>query len=160
MALLSSGSSLQLARLFSDSDAARSYLEEHRWLGRPFCPHCGSYDRITKRKGSRLGYYLCRCCSKEFTVRVGTILWRSHVPLHKWLHAMYFIATRRKRISSLWLAKEIGVTQKTAWSMLNRLRKACGNDTKNLALPPTNEMLTLAKKQKAVVLREQQQGDD
>ena len=151
MVSLSSGSSFELVRLFSDSDAARSYLEERRWLGRPFCPHCGSYDRITKRKGRRSGYYLCRCCSKEFTVRVGTILWRSHVPLHKWLHAMYFIATGRKRISSLWLAKEIGVTQKTAWSMLNRLREACGSNTKTLALLPTNQKLTSSKEKRLTV---------
>lgn len=134
MTSLSDGRSCELLRLFSDPEAARLYLEEHRWLGQPFCPYCGSHSRITKRKGNRSGYYLCRDCSKEFTVRVGTIFGRSHVPLHKWLHAMYFLVTKKKRVSSLWLAREIGVTQKTAWSMLNRLREACAGDIRWLRL--------------------------
>ena len=61
-------------------------------------------------------------------MRTGTIFERSHVPLDKWLYAMYLIATARKGISSLQLSKEIGVTQKTAWFMLQRIREACGND--------------------------------
>ena len=59
---------------------------------------------------------------------VGTVFERSKVPLHKWLYAMYLLVTARKGISSLQLAKEIGVTQKTAWFILHRLREACGND--------------------------------
>jgi ISXO2-like transposase domain len=62
----------------------------------------------------------------DFTIRTGTIFERSHVPLHKWLYAMYLLVTARKGISSLQLAKEIGVTQKSAWFMLHRLREACG----------------------------------
>ncbi len=60
-------------------------------------------------------------------VRTGTIFERSHVPLHKWLYAMYLVVTARKGISSMQMAKEIGVTQKTAWFMLGRLREACGS---------------------------------
>jgi len=81
--------------------------------------------RITKRKN---GYYRCNACKKDFTVRTGTIFERSHVPLNKWYYAMYMLMTARKGISSLQLSKEIGVTQKTAWFMLGRLREACGND--------------------------------
>lgn len=60
-------------------------------------------------------------------MRTGTIFERSHVPLDKWLYAIYLLVTAQKGISSLQLSKEIGVTQKTAWFMLARLRKACGN---------------------------------
>ncbi len=60
-------------------------------------------------------------------MRTGTIFERSHIPLHKWLYAMYLLVTARKGISSLQLAKEIGVTQKSAWFMLQRLREACGS---------------------------------
>ncbi|MHB8526037.1 MAG: IS1595 family transposase [Candidatus Acidiferrales bacterium] len=59
-------------------------------------------------------------------MRTGTIFERSHVPLHKWLYAMYLLVTARKGISSMQLAKEIGITQKSAWFVLQRLREACG----------------------------------
>ena len=76
------------------------------------------------RKG---GFYRCNQCKEDFTVRTGTIFERSHVPLHKWIYAMYLVVTARKGISSMQLAKEIGVTQKTAWFILGRLREACGD---------------------------------
>jgi transposase-like protein len=65
----------------------------------------------------------------DFTVRTATIFERSHVPLHKWVYAMYLVVTARKGISSMQMAKEIGVTQKTAWFMLGRLREACAGKT-------------------------------
>ena len=80
-----------------------------------------------------MGYYRCRDCGGEFTVRTGTIFERSHVPLHKWVYAMYQLVTARKGVSSLQLSKEIGVTQKTAWFMLGRLREACGDDPGSLS---------------------------
>jgi transposase-like protein len=58
----------------------------------------------------------------DFTIRTGTIFERSHIPLHKWIYAMYLMVTARKGISSMQIAKEIGVTQKSAWFMLHRLR--------------------------------------
>ena len=119
---------LELFQLFPDQEAARLYLEERRWGGKPVCPHCGGHEKIVARGGKRLGYYCCRHCRQEFTVRTKTIFERSHVPLHKWIYAMYLVVTARKGISSLQLAKEIGVQQKTAWFMLQRLREACGND--------------------------------
>jgi transposase-like protein len=70
-------------------------------------------------------------CKEDFTVRTGTIFERSHVPLHKWVYAMYLLVTARKGISSLQLAKEIGVTQKSAWFMLHRLREACGSKSRS-----------------------------
>jgi len=78
--------------------------------------------RLTTRKG---GFYRCNKCKLDFTVRTGTIFERSHVPLHKWIHAMYLLVTSRKGISSMQLAKEIGITQKSAWFVLQRLREAC-----------------------------------
>lgn len=65
-------------------------------------------------------------------MRAGTVFERSHVPLDKWLYAIHLLVTARKRISSLQLSKEIGVTQKTAWFMLARLRKTCGNGNDSL----------------------------
>ena len=118
--------------MYPDQQSARLCFEGRRWPEGPACPHCGAYGNITARKGKRLGYYRCRDCGDEFTVRTGTIFERSHVQLHKWLYAMYLVLTARKGISSLQLSKQIGVTQKTAWFLLGRIREACGSDLDQL----------------------------
>lgn len=120
-------SAFQVFERFPDAEAARLYLEGRLWPSGPVCPECKSGERITPRKG---GFYRCNACPNDytFTVRTGTIFERSHVPLHKWIYAMYLLVTARKGVSSLQMAKEIGVTQKTAWFMLQRLREACGSD--------------------------------
>lgn len=104
---------------------AGQYLEGRLWPNGTKCPSCSTTDRIGARKN---GYYRCGKCKLDFTVRTGTIFERSHVPLHKWIYAMYLLVTSRKGISSLQLAKEIGITQKSAWFVLHRLREACGKD--------------------------------
>ena len=118
-------STFQLFEMFPDQETARTYLESRLWPEGPKCPVCGLGERITARAG---GFYRCNQCREDFTVRTGTIFERSHVPLHKWIYAMYLLMTARKGISSLQLGKEIGVTQKSAWFMLQRIREACGND--------------------------------
>jgi transposase-like protein len=118
-------STFQLFELIPDEQAARAYLEDRLWPNGPVCPSCHAGDRLTPRKD---GFYRCNACQLDFTVRTGTIFERSHVPLHKWVYAMYLLVTARKGISSLQLAKEIGVTQKSAWFMLQRLREACGSN--------------------------------
>jgi transposase-like protein len=120
---------LDMFKLFPDAEAARVYLEAHRWPDGVKCPVCTSGERVAVRKG---GYYRCHACREDFTIRTGTIFERSHVPLHKWLYAMYFLVTARKGISSVQLSKEIGITQKSAWFVLGRLREACGADLKIL----------------------------
>jgi transposase-like protein len=109
---------------FPDEAAARKYLETKRWNGNPVCPHCGIIDRVQVRKVA--GYYRCLACKEDFTVRTGTIFERSHIPLDKWLYAMYLVATARKGVSSMQISKELGITQKSAWFMLQRIREACG----------------------------------
>lgn len=121
-------STYEFMKRFPDAEAARVYLESRRWQNGTVCPHCGSVGTMyaSTRKGVA-GYYRCSDCSETFTVRTGTIFERSHVPLDKWLFAMYLLATARKGVSSLQLSKELGVTQKTAWFMLQRIREACGD---------------------------------
>ncbi len=109
--------------MFPDESTARVYLERNLWPKGTTCPTCAGQDRITARK--REGFYRCNKCQLDFTIRTGTIFERSHIPLHKWVYGMYLLVTARKGISSMQLAKEIGVTQKTAWFMLQRLREAC-----------------------------------
>jgi transposase-like protein len=117
----------EFLKQFPDETAARSYLEARRWKGKPTCPHCNKAVRVQVRKV--VGYFRCLACREDFTVRTGTIFERSHIPLDKWLYAMYLISTARKGISSLQLSKELGITQKSAWFMLGRIREACGKDT-------------------------------
>ena len=119
----------ELFKIIPDAEAARLYLESRLWPNGPTCPVCAKGERITTRKG---GFYRCNACREDFTVRTGTIFERSHIPLNKWIYAMYMLVTARKGISSLQLAKEIGVTQKSAWFMLHRLREACGGNMRRL----------------------------
>ena len=121
-------STFELFALIPDAETARVYLEARLWPNGVTCPTCSGQDRITTRKG---GFYRCNKCKLDFTIRTGTIFERSHVPLHKWVYAMYLMVTARKGISSMQLAKEIGITQKSAWFMLQRLREACGGPTGN-----------------------------
>src|ERR1041385_959703 len=118
-------STFKLFEMFPDVERARIYPEGRLWSNGVVCPECNGTDRLTTRKR-----WFYRCIAGggfEYTVRAGTIFERSHIPLHKWVYAMYLLVTARKGISSMQLAKEIGVTQKSAWFMLSRLREACGD---------------------------------
>ena len=121
-------SAFEFFQIYPNKEAAQVYLEQMRWDGHVVCPLCGCDGRITARGGKRKGYYRCRDCGDEFTVRTSTIFERSHVPLNKWMYAMYLVVTARKGISSLQLSKELSVRQSTAWFMLGRLREACGSN--------------------------------
>ncbi len=122
-------STFQLFALFPTEDSARIYLEKRLWPNGPVCPDCKSGERVSALgvcATRKPGFYRCGKCEFDFTIRTNTIFERSKVPLHKWLYSMYLLVTARKGISSMQLAKEIGVTQKTAWFILGRLREACG----------------------------------
>ena len=111
---------------FKDAAAARKHLESVRWPEGPICPHCGAVDRITKLQGKshRPGLYDCGHCRDQFTVTVGTVFERSKIPLHKWLLAATLFASSKKGISAHQLHRMLGVTYKTAWFMMHRLREA------------------------------------
>lgn len=120
---------IDLMRHCRDEESCREFLEEARWHGEAICPHCHCQEvedcyrhyRL-KTKGKFNGLYKCRRCRKRFTVTVGTMFEDSHVPLDKWFWAIYIFLNHKKGISSVQLAKDIHVTQKTAWFMLNRIR--------------------------------------
>src|SRR5882724_282422 len=90
-------------RIFNDDDAAREHLETVLWLQGPVCPRCGVMgDRITKLAGksTRPGVYKCKDCRKPFSVTVGTVMERSHIPLSKWVLAATLMAASKKGFSA------------------------------------------------------------
>jgi transposase-like protein len=111
---------------YHNEDAAFAYVERHVWPEGPTCPHCGGVERISKMQGNatRKGLHKCYQCRKQFTVRIGTIFESSHVPLHIWLQAVFFVAGSKKGVSSNQLHRTLGVTLKTAWFMSHRIREA------------------------------------
>jgi transposase-like protein len=117
----------QMMMTLPDDKACREYLELKRWNGTPVCPHCGVVDANHYRlnvKGEFRGMYKCKSCKQRFTVTLGTMFEGSPISLRKWFIATYIFASHKKGISSHQLARDLGVTQKTAWFMLHRLRMA------------------------------------
>ena len=113
--------------IFHDEDAARVHLESLLWPDGPVCPKCGVMgDRITKLQGksTRPGVYKCKDCRKPFTVTVGTVMERSHIPLSTWVLAAQFMASSKKSMSALQLQRMIGTNYETAWFLFHRLREA------------------------------------
>ena len=114
---------IELLNRFSTEEKAVKRLERVAWAGKPTCPHCGGVENTSK--GTKPHSHWHKDCRKHFTVKTGTVMHASKVPASKWAVAIYYLLTARKGISSLQLSKELGVTQKTAWFMLGRLREAC-----------------------------------
>lgn len=106
---------------FKDEATCLRYFEQVRFRDCEYCPHCG-YTSVYRFKGGKR--YRCAGCRKDFTIKTGTVFGESKIPLRKWFIAIYLLTTCRKGISSIQLAKQVGVTQKTAWFMDHRLRKA------------------------------------
>ena len=109
-------------RFATEADCAE-FIEAERWDGHVTCPRCSEDDRIWRVKGG-MGFK-CGGCKKQFSVRTGTMMESSRLPLKTWLLAMYLMTTARKGVSSVQFAKELGVTQKTAWFLAHRIRDAC-----------------------------------
>ncbi len=108
---------------FADENVCRQYLINQRWGGVPVCPHCGC-DRSYNIEGGRRIKCANNKCYKKYSVTIGTVMEATNIPLSTWLPAMYIISAHKKGISSIQLGKDLGVTQKTAWFMLHRIREA------------------------------------
>jgi transposase-like protein len=111
---------------FHDETKAREWLESHVWPDGPFCPHCGEFEQVTALKGKkhRLGLYQCNSCRQQFTVTVGTLYERSKIPLSKWLMAAYLLCASKKGMSTRQLSRMLGVSVKSTWFMMHRIREA------------------------------------
>ena len=117
---------LEFTGLFPDEQAAREWFEATRWSDGRTCPKCGS-GRTSEAKHKTMPYR-CKDCHGYFSVKTGSVMESSKLPLLKWLWTYYLYATNLKGVSSMKLHRDIGVRQATAWFMLHRIREACAND--------------------------------
>jgi Transposase and inactivated derivatives len=122
---------------FHNEAAAFEHVESVLWANGPVCPHCGGVERIYVLKGvrskpskknpqgvERHGLKKCGQCSKQFTVRIGTILEESHIELHKWLQAIHLLVSSKNGVSAHQLHRVLEITYKSAWFLAHRIREA------------------------------------
>ena len=112
---------MEAIRYFADADVALNFMAELRWPNGPTCPACESkeYTFISTRR-----VWKCKACKKQYTVKQGTIMEDSPISLDKWLCAIWMIANDKNGISSYEIHRGIGITQKSAWFLLHRIRLA------------------------------------
>lgn len=123
----------QMLEVLPDEKSCRNYLELLRWNNEPRCPHCGFKEHyVLKTKGEFKGMYKCKNCKERYTVTVGTMFEGSHVPLRKWFIALWIFSSHKKGISSHQLGRDLGLTQKSAWFILHRIREAFTNSAPEL----------------------------
>ena len=115
-------SAFEFFHKFPDEASAIAFFEEERWPNGVICPRCDC--ERTKPLKNRAGRHHCNGCGSQFSVRTGTLLENSRIPVRKWLYAMYLFQVSRKGISSVQLGKELGIKQQSAWFMMHRLREA------------------------------------
>ena len=115
---------LEFSQKFPTEKSAQRFYEKLRWPVERYCPHCGTVGQSSKVSEIEADAVLVQACRKYFSVRTGAVFEKSRLPLRKWLLATYLITTARKGISSVQLAKELGITQKNAWYLGHRIREA------------------------------------
>jgi transposase-like protein len=114
-------------RQFPDDDACWSHLEAVRWAHGPVCPKCGNIGPTSKV--GRVHYHQCRACNAKFTVTFGTPLEGTHLPMRTWFIALYLLSVSSKGLSSVALARHLGIGQKTAWFLGHRIRAMMEDDS-------------------------------
>ena len=121
-------------KIFDTEEKAEAWFVKRRWPNGPICPHCGSKD-VTERASRKPQPYWCRSCRSYFSVKTGSLLHHSHIPLSKWALAFYLFATSLKSVSSMKLHRDLGITQKSAWYMSQRVRAVWESTTERFAGP-------------------------
>lgn len=132
---------LAVTTFFTEEKVCRDWLEQTRWNGKPECVHCGNHTVWRIDNGE---LYKCCYCHKKFSIRFGTMFEESRLPLRKWFIAIYLHTSHKKGISSCQLARDVDVTQKTAWFMLQRIRFTLEVEGFDVTLAETPEPTTEA----------------
>ena len=125
---------IQLLKVFPDDATAEKWFEEQRWGGDRCCPDCGSVNSA-KTKNRKPMPYRCRDCRRHFSVRKGMVMQSSKVGYQKWAIAIYLMTTALKGVSSMKLYRELGITQKTAWYLMQRIREGFFGKVRDMAGP-------------------------
>jgi transposase-like protein len=113
---------------FTDEASAIAHLEASRWAEGVFCPHCGSMNATRMAGKTQAGYFQCNDCRDKFTCRTGTVMERSHIPVHKWLLAIHLMSASKKGMSAHQLHRMLGITYKSSWFLAHRIREAMIDD--------------------------------
>ena len=129
---------IEIVEMFPDDETAEAWFEEQRWgtAGEPTCcPLCGADERLNATKSGKPLPYWCGSCRRHFSVRSGTVMHRSKIPLRKWAIAIYLWATSLKGVSSMKLHRDLNITQKSAYFLAQRLREAWSDMGGDMAGP-------------------------
>ena len=111
--------------IYHNEDDARAHIEASRWAAGVICPHCNATNVRRMAGKTQAGMFLCNDCRDKFTCRTGTVMERSHVPLHKWLLAIHIMASSKKGISAHQMMRNLGFgSYRTAWFLCHRIREA------------------------------------
>ncbi|MDE0229981.1 MAG: IS1595 family transposase [Spirochaetaceae bacterium] len=126
---------IELFDMFPDNAAAERWFAEHRWPnGKPVCPHCG-HNEVQVGAAHSSQPYRCRfylMCGKRFSVKIGTVMEGSNIPLRKWAIGIYLMVTTLKGVSSMKLHRDLKIGQKAAWHMAHRIRMAWNGNMADL----------------------------
>ena len=143
---------IQLAQMFPDEESATKWLEETRWPEDRPCPRCGDCDTYRMKSGKPMPFR-CRGCWRFFSVRTGTVMERSHIPLQKWVWGIYLYMTSLKSVSAMKLHRDLSITYQSAWFMAHRLREAMTSETSLFSGPVEADEVYMGGKRKNMPLR-------
>ena len=127
---------IELVEKFPSEDSATKWLESKRWSEGRYCPHCGSMDAVQDVPCRKPMPYRCGNCHKYFSMRTGTVMTRSNLPVRTWLIARYLMVSHPKGVSSIQLAKDLAITQESAWFLAHRLCEGMGSEGMGLLQGP------------------------
>ena len=123
---------IEIMDMFPTEETARKWFEDLIWADGRFCPHCGCTETTECNKQKKHPMpYRCNSCKQYFSAKLGTVMEDSRLPYRKWVLAIHLHMTSLKGVSNMKLHRDIGVTQKTAWFMLQRIREAFKRDDDN-----------------------------
>lgn len=126
---------IELHEKFPDEETTKAWFEKQRWPDKSYeCPHCGS-SSVSVIESSKPMPFRCKTCRKHFSVRTGTAMEWSKIPLQKWAFSIYLSIASPIGMSSVRLHRDLGITQKSAWFMAHRIREAFGQPVENFAGP-------------------------
>ena len=111
----------QLYAKFPTESVARAWFEQVRWSNGRACPRCGNMETTEAKNGGTMPYH-CSPCRRYFSVKTGTVMQSSKLPIRTWIIVMYLMSTSLKGVASMKLHRDIGITQKTAWMMAQKIR--------------------------------------